>query len=44
MLKALVASHTTLNNKIDKIGEWMLVVVAANLFILVLVLLVLSVK
>jgi NAD-dependent DNA ligase len=44
MLKALVASHTTLNNKIDKIGERMLVVAAANLFVLVLVLLVFLVK
>ena len=44
MLKVLVASHSTLNNKIDKIGERMLVVAIATLFVLVLVLLVLSVK
>ena len=40
MLKALVDSHATLNNNIEKIGERLLVVAAAKLFVLVLVLLV----
>jgi NAD-dependent DNA ligase len=44
MLMALVDSHTTLNNKIEKIGERLLVVATAKLFVLVLVLLVLLVK
>jgi hypothetical protein len=44
MPMALVDIHTTLNNKIEKIGERLLVVATAKFFILVLVLLVLLAK
>ena len=44
LLKTIVDGHSKLMNKVDKIGERLLIVAVAKLFILVLVLLVLSVK